>query len=129
MPPNKTDEKLANKFANYFLDKIEKIRSKLTAIKSYTPKEYDTPALPRFTTLTEDQLYKVIMDMPTKPCELGIISTGLLKQVQQSCIPAIMKIYNLTLDKGHFSAQWKSAVVHPLIKSPSKGTTNNNYRP
>ena len=30
--------------------------------------------------------------------------------------------------KGDLSLQWKSAVVHPLIKSLSKGT-NNNYRP
>ena len=40
-----------------------------------------------------------------------------------------MKIINLSLDKGEFSAQWKSQAVHPLIKSLSKGTTNNNYRP
>ena len=52
MLPNKTDEELANEFVNYFLDKIKKIRSNLTAIKPYTPKEYDTPALWRFTTHT-----------------------------------------------------------------------------
>ena len=43
MPPNKTDEELANDFANHFLDKIEKIRSKLTTTKPYTPKAYNTP--------------------------------------------------------------------------------------
>ena len=70
MPPN---------FVNHFLDKIEKIRSKLTTTRPYTPKVYDTPALQRFTTLTEDHLYKVIMDMPTKSCKVDIISTKLLK--------------------------------------------------
>ena len=106
MPPKKTDEELANEFANYFLDKIEKKnRSKLTAVKPYTSKEYDTPALQRFTTLTEDQLYKVIMDMTTKSCELDIIPTGLLKQILKNCIPAITKIINISLDKGDFSAQ------------------------
>ena len=69
------------------------------------------------------------MDMPTKSCELVIISTKLLKQVLHSYIPAIMKIINLALDKGDFSSQWKSAVVHPLIKSLSKGTNSGNYRP
>ena len=54
LPPYKTDEELANEFSTYFLDKIEKIRSKLTAIKPYTPKEYDIPAIQRFATLTED---------------------------------------------------------------------------
>ena len=61
-------------------------------------------------------------------CELYIISTKLLKQVLHSCIPAITKIINLSLDKGDFSSQWKSAVVCPLIKSLSKGTNNDNYR-
>ena len=128
MPPIKTNEELANEFANHFLDKIEKIRSELTTREPYTPKAYDTPALWIFTTLTEDQLCKVIMDMPTKSCELDIISTKLLKQVVHSCIPAITKIINLSLDKGEFSLQWNSAVVWPPIKSLSKGTNINNYR-
>ena len=92
MPPNKTDEELANEFANHFLDKVEKIRSKLTTTRPHTPKAYNTQALSRFTTLTEDQLHKVIMDMPTKSCELDIISTKLLRKVLHSCIPVIMKI-------------------------------------
>ena len=111
MPPNKTDEQLANEFANHFLDKIEKIISELTTTEPYTPKAYDTPVLRRFATLTKDQLYKVIMDMATKSCELDAITTKLLKQVLHSCIPAITKIINLSLDKGEFSRQWKSAVV------------------
>ena len=68
------------------------------------------------------------MDMTTKSCELDIIPTRLLKQVLHSCIPAIAKIINLSLNKGDFSAQRKSAVVSPLIKFVSKGTIN-NYRP
>ena len=60
------------------------------------------------------------MDMPTKSCELDNISTRLFKQVLHTCIPAIVKIINLSLDKIDFIPQWKSAVVHPLIKSPSK---------
>ena len=67
--------------------------------------------------------------MPTKSCELDVISTKLLKQVLHSCIPAIMKIINLLLDKGDFRSQWKTAVVCPLIKSLSKGTNTDNYRP
>ena len=68
------------------------------------------------------------MDMPTKSYELDVIFTKLLKQVLHSCIPAIMKIIYLALDKGYFSSQWKSAVVYPLIKSLYKGTNNDNYR-
>ena len=129
MPPNKTNEELANEFAIHLLEKIEKIRSELTTTEPYTPWAYNTPALWSFTTLTEDRLYKVIMDMPTKSCVLDIVSTKLLKQVLHSCIPAITKIINLSLDKGELSMQWKSAVVRPLIKSLAKGTNINIYRP
>ena len=45
MPPSKTDEELANEFANHFLDKIEKIRSKLTTTRPYTPKAYSEDLL------------------------------------------------------------------------------------
>ena len=38
MSPNKRDEELANEFANHFLDKLEKIRSKLITTRPYTPK-------------------------------------------------------------------------------------------
>ena len=69
------------------------------------------------------------MNMPTKSCELDIVSTKLLQQVLHSCIPAIMKIINLSLDKGEFSMQWKSAVVRPHIKSLAKGTSMYNGRP
>ena len=67
--------------------------------------------------------------MPTKSCEFDIVSTKVFKQVLHSCLPAITKIINLSLDKGEFSMQWKSAVVRPLIKSLLKSTNINNYRP
>ena len=124
MPPKKTEEQLANEFANHFLDKIERIRSELNTTEPHSPKSYNTPPLRRFTTLTEDQLYKVIMDMPTKWCELDTIATKLLKQVLCSCIPAVTKIINLSLEKGEFSPQWKSAVVQPLIKSSLRVQTS-----
>ena len=45
------------------------------------------------------------MDISTKSCELDIISTKLLEQVLHSCIPAIMKIINLSLNKGNSSQE------------------------
>ena len=45
MPPNKTDEELPNEFSNYFLHKIDKIRSKFTVLKPDTSKKYDASAL------------------------------------------------------------------------------------
>ena len=45
------------------------------------------------------------------------MGTDKLKKVLNTCIQSILKIINLTLDRGAFSNQWKTAVVKPLIKA------------
>ena len=69
------------------------------------------------------------MGMPTKTCKSDIIPTKLLKEVLPAIIPALTKIVNLSIKNGIFSEKWKSAIVKPLIKSSTKGTTQQNYRP
>ena len=56
-----------------------------------------------------------------------IPNTSTLKKVIDICIPAITRVINLSLDKGGFNANWKTAVVKPLIKSKQKSTIKSNY--
>ena len=65
--------------------------------------------------------------MPNESCQLGILKTATLKKVIDTCIPAITRVINLSLDKGGFYANWKTAVVKPLIKARQKGTIQSNY--
>ena len=95
----------------------------------YTPKTNDTPQMEGFSTMTDDEIYKTIMGMPSKSCELNILLTTLLKNVLKHCLPSIAKTVNLSLVRGEFCDKWKSAVVQPLIKALSKGTVKENYRP
>ena len=67
--------------------------------------------------------------MPTKSCKLDYMGTDKIKAVLHTCIPSITQIVNLSLDKGAFSNQWKTAIVKPLIKAKKKETTHSNYRP
>ena len=69
------------------------------------------------------------MEMPTKTCEMDIIPTKLLKEIPPTIIPALTKIANISINNEVFSEKWKSATVKPLIKSLSKGTIHQNYRP
>ena len=96
---------------------------------NYTPKTNDTPWLEGFPTLTDDEIYKTIMGMPSKSCELNILPTTHLRKVVKHCLPSIAKIVNLSLVTGDFCNNWKSAVIQPLIKVLSKGTIKENYRP
>ena len=43
-----------------------------------------------------------------------------IQEVLNTCIPSITKSVNLSLEKGAFSNQWKTAIVKPLIKVKKK---------
>ena len=85
--------------------------------------------LEKSATLSETNLYKLIMEMATKSFEIDIIPTKLLKRVLKHCIPTLTKIINLSLDTRKFHEGWKSAVVGPLTKSLQKGIIETNNIP
>ena len=129
MPDAQSDKDLAEGFAQFFRQKIDGIQQQFNHIPQYIVPPRATPALKSFTTIAENDLLKLIMEMPTKTCENDIIPTKLLKEILPTIIPSLTKIANLSINKGVFSEKWKSATVKPLIKSQSKGTTHQNYRP
>ena len=109
--------------------KTDKIRNQFKDIPQYKVLPRETPTLTSIATTTENDLLKLIMDMPSKTCKCNIIPTKLLKGVLPTIIPALTKIENLSINNGVFSEQWKSAIVKPLIKSLPKGNIQQNYRP
>ena len=129
LPTSTSDEDLADKFATYFLEKICNIRKLFDGIPNYKPTPTNTPPLNKFSTLSESQLYKIIMEMSSTTCELDIIPTKFLKKVLSHFIPAITKVVNLSMSTGHFFEDWKLAIVRPLKKSQKKETEKSNYRP
>ena len=129
MPDAQIDKELAEDFAQFFRQKIDGIWHQFKHIPQYKVPPRDTPTLKSFITITENDLLKLIMEMPTKTCESDIIPTKLLKEILPTIIPALTKIANLSINNGVFSEKWKSATVKPLIKSQSKGTIHHNYRP
>ena len=64
----------------------------------------------KFSTISEADLKTVIDQMPSKSCELDILNTSTLKKVIDMCIPAITRVTILSLDRGEFCANWKTAV-------------------
>ena len=53
-----TNSQLAEDFADYFLEKIDKIREGFTNLPAYKPNKRDTPKLKNFTTIPQNQLEK-----------------------------------------------------------------------
>ena len=55
----------------------------------------------QFATIIENDLLKLIMEMPTKTCESDIIPTKPLKEILPTIIPALTKIANLSINNGY----------------------------
>ena len=128
LPEAKSDEILAEDFANFFLNQNETIRDKFHNIPPYEPTETHISQLSKFSTLSEE-VKKTIMGMQSKTCKLDQIPTNKLKQVLQSFLPSLTKIVNLSLNSGTFNENWKTAIVRPLIKATKKGTIKTYYQP
>ena len=79
MPLDKNPEELVEEFATFFLEKIEKTYNSLKTIPAYQLKMTDTPLLMKFSPLTKDKIYKEIMEMKNKSCELNTKCSLVLK--------------------------------------------------
>ena len=129
LPKGTTDSRLAEEFADFFLEKINKIRKGFTNIPPYGLNERNTPKLKNLTAITQDQLEKTIKEMLTKSCQLDVIPTDKLKKILRGCLPALTHIINKSLETGHFCNEWKEALVKLLIKKLTAWQEKSNYRP
>ena len=87
MPKAKSDEELAQKFADFFLENIQKIRKMFQDITPLQTQESDIPKIRSFSPMMESQVKKIIMEMQSKLCELDPIPTTLLKEVLHIVLP------------------------------------------
>ncbi|XP_070573975.1 uncharacterized protein [Ptychodera flava] len=126
MPEGKSNEELANDFADFFLQKILKIRELLANNNNYIPPYREVPSFHQFEPVDEDTVEKIVKEMPTKSCELDIIPTKFLKDVLKGMVPHITKLINASLQRGVFVKEWKYAVVR---KKTGLDLISSNYRP
>jgi DNA-directed RNA polymerase subunit F len=101
LPKHETPLELANRFSEYFDEKIRTLR---TSLESYdadaesppSPIENETclQKLASFEPTTEDEVRKIIMHAATKTCSLDPIPTWLLKDSLDALLPVIISIIN-----------------------------------
>ena len=130
LPMDTTDSELAENFADFFLNKIDRIREEFTNIPAYQPNEIDTPKLKNFTPVTKNHLEKkTIKAMPTKSCQLNVIPMDKIKKVLGGCLPPLTHIINKSLETNQFCIEWKEALVKLPIKKPTASQEKSIYRP
>ena len=72
---------------------------------------------------------KLIESSANKSCKLDPMPTPLAFNCNDSRLPVITKIINLSFSIGYFSDKWKCAIVNPLLKKPGLNLILKNYRP
>ena len=130
MPNNTGDKKLVNNFADYFIEKIQKIQDDLDGNPKFKPKRNSTiTPLKIFEPTTVDEVTTIIKRMKTKSCELDFLPMSLLKKALPYVINTITNIMNVSLEQGVFPDSWKMAIIRPLLKKLGLELITSNYRP
>ena len=129
MQPSDDKNKLADQFANYFIGKIQKIRDQLDPYDKYMTWHKETPTLSQFDPMTTEEVARLVSSMATESCELDAIPMSVLKLITPSIVHTITKIINISLTQGIFAEEWKTTIVHPLLKKLGSELIPSNYRP
>ena len=127
--PDINKERLPDEFADYFLNKIEKMMDFFEGNHKYSPPIRLCTKLLNFKPLKEDQVLNLINQMHYTTCKMDLCNTKFLMKFKDTLIGIIAKIINVSLTTGQYLDKCKIAVVRPLIKGPNLDTEYKNYCP
>ena len=132
LPHHNNETELANDFNMFFDEKIKKIRSKLDSTKQCTSDKAKTNTsfkFSQFKALSDNEVKKLIMNMPVKHCKLDPLPTWLVLECIDEFLPIITKIVNISLTTGEMPYELKHALVRPLLKKAGLDFVKKNLRP
>ena len=123
---------LPAQFLDFFENKIQKIRENFTPELLINPQQQKFTQLCVFRPATALEVRTIIMNSPSKSCELDPMPTWLLKKciLVDEILPIIVRLVNTSLRSGRFPDSFKEAVIRPILKKPNLNTDElKNYRP
>ncbi len=127
----------SNDFMNYVTSKINTIRDQtvtmqLPASVSHQIVHHRSPEeqFHSFSTIGEEELYKLVKSARPTTCMLDPIESKLLKEVLPEVIDPLLAIINSSLSLGYVPNTFKLAVIKPFIKKTQLDPKDLvNYRP
>ena len=138
LPKSSSSLDLANRFNDFFSEKIRKIRSKICNDSHSTTQESSNSGtrfpesnatLDNFKPVNEDQLDKIIKSHPIKTSSDDPIPATLFKSFIDIFLPILTLLVNLSLLTGSIDGL-KETVVTPLLKKLGTDLEElSNYRP
>jgi len=114
-----------------FQYKVEAVRASTSATPLYdVPFKATESTLDNWTTVTTDEVNRLISSSLNKTCQLDPVPTWLVKEMRELLAPFIAVLCNRSLITGCFPSEFKQAIVRPLLKKSGLDATDlKNYRP
>ena len=129
MPGNISTEELTEKFADFFLDIIVRLRNELREVDLYEPSWRDIKIqLKEFMPVGREEVMKYMIQLGSKKCDLDPILVNIYKQLIDKLVAITTHIVNTSV-QSRFPERWKEAQVKPLIKKPTLPCEYKNYQP
>ena len=131
LPTSSSDEHLAERFADYFINKITTIHTNLLrsdAVFLHQPAGTESELF-EFYPISAKSVEAIIRSSPSKCCCLDPLPTWLLKEHLHLLLPSITSIVNMSLGST-FPSSFKKSIIVPLLKKPSlDAEVLKHYRP
>ena len=131
---HKSPGELANRFSDYFHQKIETLRQRLdTTPAAYFVDDLAVPCSTSFTSfseVSEDDLLEVIRSSTVTSFNLDPLPSCIFKDCVDTLLPVLTQIVNKSITFGDFPSALKHANVIPLLKKAKLDSeVLANYRP
>ena len=137
--PIDDEEKVANHFNNFFIEKIKGLTGKIDKQGAVDPTLKLREKLKnsnrnnhkfKLAPVTEEEIREIIQELkPKKSCGKDGMSAELLKMGATQLIPPLTTIINKSIEMEEFPTYWKEAIVKPLWKNKGEKDDMSNYRP
>ena len=135
-PEGYKDQDLAEKFAEFFQEKVERISAEIEEEAKKLGDQVKKLHYPRalncefkeFSQLSEESIRSLIREMSHKACDLDPLPTSFVTKLLPELSPVITTVVNKSLANGDFPTALKVAQIRPSFKQDDKNDLK-NYRP
>ena len=122
LPSSLDSDDIPQAFSEYFTNKIITIKNSFPPLNPTVAMDkttYSGKLLQTFAPVTEQFVSDILQKTVPKSCDLDPIPTELLYENLDVLLPTITNIINTSLASGFVSPDFKTAIVKPLLKTPS----------
>ena len=128
-PSSSSNEELADIFANFFVENVNKIRSEFKHNENYNIPTRNCNMLSYFQTITEEELFNTIKTMNITTSSNDPCNTKFILNFSEILVTVWTKVINKSIVEGTVLKYWKEATILPIQKNHKLGMDLTNYPP